>query len=126
MSTVKEILAPSPTAAPSLVAGNRRLSQLFIVVTWLICGVITGIIASSKGRTGGGWFLIGCLLGIFGLILIACLPSLQHQSGNSVQSQLVADYRPTKSCPDCGETVLQVANVCKHCGLRFGAPKPAA
>ena len=25
----------------------------------------------------------------------------------------------TKNCPDCGEKVLKVANVCKHCGFRF-------
>lgn len=89
---------------------------MIIVFTWLICGVVTGIIASSKGRTGVGWFLIGCLLGIFGLILIACLPSIKSPVRSVPQ---VADGRPTKSCPDCGETVLQVANVCKHCGLRF-------
>jgi len=34
----------------------------------------------------------------------------------------------TKSCPDCAETVLAAANVCKHCGYRFdeqAAPDPA-
>ena len=25
----------------------------------------------------------------------------------------------TKTCPDCAETVLAAANVCKHCGYRF-------
>ena len=27
--------------------------------------------------------------------------------------------RPTKVCPDCAETVLAEAKVCKHCGKRF-------
>jgi len=27
---------------------------------------------------------------------------------------------PTKTCPDCAETVLAAARVCKHCGYRFG------
>jgi Uncharacterised protein family UPF0547 len=27
----------------------------------------------------------------------------------------------TKTCPDCAETVLAQARVCKHCGFRFGA-----
>jgi len=97
---------------------------MFIVITWLICGVVTGIIASSKGRTGVGWFLIGCILGIFGLILIACLPSLQAPATGPTNQ--VADARPTKTCPDCGETVLMVANVCKHCGLRFDGSKVGA
>jgi hypothetical protein len=29
------------------------------------------------------------------------------------------DNRPTKTCPDCAETVLAEARVCKHCGYRF-------
>jgi len=27
----------------------------------------------------------------------------------------------TKSCPDCAETVIDRALVCKHCGFRFDA-----
>lgn len=94
---------------------------MIFVITWLICGVVTGIIASSKGRSGFGWFLIGSFLGIFGLILMACLPSLDQTSGTA--GRQIADFRPTKACPDCGETVLRVANVCKHCGLRFETPR---
>ena len=26
---------------------------------------------------------------------------------------------PTRECPDCAETVLAAARVCKHCGYRF-------
>ena len=29
------------------------------------------------------------------------------------------DERSTKTCPDCAETVLAAARVCKHCGYRF-------
>ncbi|WP_156675757.1 MULTISPECIES: zinc ribbon domain-containing protein [unclassified Mycobacterium] len=32
---------------------------------------------------------------------------------------------PTKNCPDCAETVLAAARVCKHCGHRF-IPGPEA
>jgi Uncharacterised protein family UPF0547 len=28
---------------------------------------------------------------------------------------------PTKKCPDCAETVLADAKVCRHCGYRFSA-----
>lgn len=92
------------------------------LVLWLIFGIITGVIASSKGRSGIGWFLIGCIIGIFGIILVAVLPSLKPQAvtvTNPSTMTLVNDGRPTKNCPECGETVLQVANVCKHCGARF-------
>jgi ribosomal protein S27E len=29
---------------------------------------------------------------------------------------------PTKKCPDCAETILAAANVCKHCGYRVTPP----
>jgi hypothetical protein len=31
--------------------------------------------------------------------------------------------RRTMTCPDCAETILFDANVCKHCGYRFGASR---
>src|SRR5207253_3185085 len=31
------------------------------------------------------------------------------------------EARPTKQCPECAETVLADANVCRYCGHRFGA-----
>ena len=38
----------------------------------------------------------------------------------------MADTDSTKQCPDCAETVLKEARVCKHCGYRFDeAPPPA-
>ena len=37
--------------------------------------------------------------------------------------QLVDDDGPTtKVCPDCAETVLASARVCKHCRYRFAPP----
>jgi 5-hmdU DNA kinase, helical domain/Uncharacterised protein family UPF0547 len=39
-------------------------------------------------------------------------------AGNSVSSYRGADRR-TRMCPDCAETVLEAARICKHCGHRF-------
>lgn len=50
--------------------------MIFFII-WLLCGVITGSIAYSKNRFWLGWFILGCIIGIFGVIWIACLPELE-------------------------------------------------
>lgn len=47
------------------------------LVIWLLCAVVCGMVANSKGRSVGGWaFWGGIVLGFIGIIIIACLPSL--------------------------------------------------
>ena len=42
--------------------------ELFIF--WLAIAIITGIAANARGRSGGGWFVLGLLFGIFALIAV--------------------------------------------------------
>lgn len=88
------------------------------LIVWLLFGVATGVIAAGKGRSGLGWFLLGCILGIFGLVIVACLPSLKAQEV-VVAAPAHQFGQSNKACPECAETVLAAANVCKHCGHRF-------
>ena len=101
------------------------------VVIWLICAGVTSVIAVNKGRSGLGWFFIGALLGIFGIVLIACLSPIgqqTHQAGyhdQAIASRITstASYRRMKVCPDCAEEVLADARLCKHCRHQFPEPK---
>ncbi|MGR3823859.1 MAG: zinc ribbon domain-containing protein [Salipiger marinus] len=77
--------------------------------------MVTAIIANSKAYSGIAWFFIGLVLGIFGLILIACLPS--HK--NDVTPAGYSPKDETKRCPECAEEILKAAKVCKHCGHRL-------
>lgn len=43
------------------------------IINNLIAMVACPIIASKKGRSAIGWFFGGLLLGLIGLIIIACL-----------------------------------------------------
>lgn len=45
----------------------------------LICAVIAGAIASSKGRSVVGWSICGFLIGLIGVIIIACQSNLKEQ-----------------------------------------------
>jgi hypothetical protein len=39
--------------------------------------------------------------------------------GVSTEVATSSDTRPTKDCPECAETILAAARVCKHCGYRY-------
>lgn len=49
----------------------------FVVFFWLGCAVCASIVASSKGRSGFGWFLLGLLFGVFALLVSIGMPSLR-------------------------------------------------
>lgn len=96
-----------------------------IIVILLVCGIISAVVASNKGRNAFGWFLIGSILGIFGVILIACMSSLKPQQVYlGSESNNAGDYvRRVKFCPDCAEEVLAEARICKHCRHEFSSSR---
>jgi hypothetical protein len=51
-------------------------TTVVIIVIWLLCAVTSGVIATSKNRPGGMWFTLGLLIGIFAVIMVACMPAL--------------------------------------------------
>lgn len=79
------------------------------VIAWLAIAVFTGAIASSKGRSGFGWFLLGCFFSLLALIAAAAMPSIKADPNAPSPETHVR-------CPDCKELVLKEARKCKHCG----------
>jgi len=49
------------------------MAFLFI---WLLSGALCAYIASEKGRSGGGWFLLGCFFGIFAIVAVCAVPKI--------------------------------------------------
>jgi hypothetical protein len=46
------------------------MTFLFLCLAfWLLCGLLTAVAASGKGRNGCGWGCLGMFLGPFGIIL---------------------------------------------------------
>ncbi len=76
------------------------MHAVFIVA--LVFGVVSSIIAYSKGRNSLGWFIAGLLIGPFALVVAALPP--------------VAREGQFKRCPGCAEIVLAEAVRCRHCG----------
>lgn len=48
--------------------------ELIGIPLWIVFGIVGAWIATTKGRSGCGWFLISALLGPIGLIIAAVIP----------------------------------------------------
>jgi len=84
-------------------------------IFWFVVAVATSILASSKGRSGFGWFILGCFLSVIALILVAVLPSQKLPPRDPHAPSPDTHVR----CPDCREFVYKDARKCKHCGIKL-------
>lgn len=58
---------------------------MFFIAGGLICGIIAAIIASHKGRSAFGWFLLGCFLNVIGILFIGFMPAITQQDRQQAQ-----------------------------------------
>ncbi len=80
---------------------------------WLAFSVAVGMIASNKGRSGFGWFVLAMLISpLIAGIFVLIVPNLKRAAGEPTPETHVR-------CPDCREFVLRDARVCKHCGCKL-------
>ncbi len=90
---------------------------VFTIIGWFVLSVFCGVYASSKGRSGFGFFFLAFLLspiiGFIGALIAAPIQSkIEQQAINS------GDLR---KCPMCAELVKYEAKLCKHCGSKLGS-----
>ena len=60
---------------------------MFLIVAFFI-GFICALIAHSTGRSEIGWFFIGILLGLIGLIICIVMPNLKEQQEKEEQMKM--------------------------------------
>lgn len=90
-----------------------------VFIFWLLFSVVVGIIASSRGRSGFGWFLLSIIISpLLSLILVALLPSLKTAAPVAGPNPQPAapSVDQLRKCPECAELILREARRCKHCG----------
>ena len=90
------------------------MESVFLVgsILWFGCAVMCWVVANSKGRFAGIWFLLGIVFGIFALIAVAAMPGVGRKKGDPNPSTHV-------KCPECREFVFKDASRCKHCGIKL-------
>ncbi len=82
-----------------------------IALIWIVCGVISAMVAGNKGRSGCAWFAMGLLLGPLGLIWALVMPS--NHATLEEQAILSGEY---SKCPYCAELIRSEAVKCRYCG----------
>lgn len=75
--------------------------------------VAVAVLASRRGRSGLGWFIVSLLLSpVLGFVFVLVLRDLAHASNEPTPDTHVR-------CPDCKELVRRDASKCKHCGCKL-------
>lgn len=88
-----------------------EIIKIMVIVMWLVFAILVGVYASSKGRSGFGFFLIAIILSpLIGLII-----ALVVAPNNKVIDDKALDSGDMKKCPHCAELVKAEAKICKHC-----------
>lgn len=93
--------------------------MIAIIFFWLLFALVVGLIASGRGRSGFGWFILACLISplLAGIFLLVSA-NLRRQADRPNPSTHV-------KCPDCKELILKDARVCRYCGCKLVVPSLA-
>jgi Uncharacterised protein family UPF0547 len=115
------------------------MSFVFLLVLVVVLWVVPILICNSFGKKLGfnhAW-MWGFFLGWIGVFIIAIkypfamTKAVREATGTdgtlassaaaaaTMTKRLMGPDEPSKQCPDCAESVLEAAQVCKHCGHRF-------
>src|SRR3546814_12800255 len=101
------------------------------LLLWIGFAVVTAIAASSRGRSGGVWFFLGLVFGVFGLTAVLVMPrveaytpaprmALPNETKRPIERRQAAEVpraagaaAHTLACPQCAEKDKTTDTVCR-------------
>ncbi len=118
---------------------------MMFVVVWIGFAVLTAIAASSRGRSGAGWFLLGLIFGVFALVAVLVMPRVSavpvdplapipgetrkrtelRLAAEAARAGAASEADDTMACPRCAETIKKAAKICRFCQLDLEAWRAA-
>lgn len=72
--------------------------MFLLFLSWILLGALCSRIARQRNRHSGGWFVIGFILGVFGIILLFILPKKKPK--------VLSYAEPISAAPPKGEDNL--------------------
>lgn len=81
--------------------------EFYFIVFIIGSGISSAIIAKNKDRDVIGWFMIGVILGIFGIIIAAAVPKVTDNN--------LLTKNKYKQCLYCSEVIFSTAIKCPYC-----------
>lgn len=86
------------------------MAGIIMIAVWFGFGIWAGVIARKKGRSFAVWFVIGLVIGIFGVLIAwAVRPSTAGIARNNLAAGLA-------KCRECKAWIDDDARRCQHCG----------
>jgi DNA-directed RNA polymerase subunit RPC12/RpoP len=94
---------------------------IFALIVWIFCGIGATLVASNRGANGSLWFVLGFLLGPFGLAASfmagenAECPSCRKRVHPKAEKCSYCQTQLTIECPSCHHRIHPKSEICSHC-----------
>lgn len=108
---------------------TSKIFKMSLFLVWFAFAFLVGVFASSRGRSGFGWFLLASIFSpLLAFIVCAVMENLRDTQAKQAAIERLPSEKTHVRCAQCAEFVLPQAKVCKHCGAALtpaAQPAPA-